>query len=832
MKLKTLFTALLLIALVGNSAFAQQRQGGGQGMNSNLTGIVKGKVFDMADGIPVEYASVAFYRMRDSTLVTGGITNEKGEFTIDKVPLGRYYGEVKFIGYSTTSIEPFFVNPKNLEVSLGNLSLEPASENIETVVITGQKQMLTHNLDKKVFNVEKDINAEGGSALEIMQSIPSVEVDMEGNVSLRGSQNVTILVDGRPSTYSSIDEIPASIIETVEVITNPSARYAPDGLSGIINIVLKKKREPGYHGMVMLTAGTGDKYNGTLNFNYRQNRVNLFTNVSFRKFRMTGGTQSDRSTTSDSGNSELFQDQDFRRNGQFVNLRAGADIFLNTRNTLTLTGGYNSRDFNVWDLTETNLYTSFNNLNNNYFRRNTGIMDGSGYNLSLNYKLLGKQKGQELTTDAYFYASDGNNENNILENENNILEWDKLDNTNNLKEKSESGSLSNALVMQTDFVQPIGNGGRLETGLKAMIRNQDADYVFSKFSIADNWENDPLKSNTFVYNEQQYAAYAIYSNTFGDGKFSYQGGLRLEQSFTHAEQKSGTYEPTKRDFLELFPSAHIKWDINDKNSAQVAYSRRVSRPHTRMLNPFVDYTDPLNLSKGNPMLNPEFTNSFEISYYYNLPKTKINATIFQRNTTDIVSRYVEVDNEVASSTFRNIDKSENLGLEGVVSQTITPWWKVNANANYFKTKLYSDFLDEKSSTGDSWSARATSIWNIGKNIELQVNGNYRSPSISVGGSMRFWQSGGGQGRIEEMYWFDLGARINILNRKGTITLRVSDILKTMNYKSETWGPNFTSNIDRHRESRVIFIGFTYRINEYRARREKQPNDVGLDMEMD
>lgn len=825
MKLKSLFTALLLIVLAGYSTFAQQGKGGGQGMNSNLTGIVKGKVFDKTDGIPVEYASVAFYRMRDSTLATGGITNEKGEFTIDKIPMGRYYGEVKFIGYSTTSVEPFFVNPKNLEVSLGNLSLEPASENIETVVITGQKQMLTHNLDKKVFNVEKDINAEGGSALEIMQSIPSVEVDMEGNVSLRGSQNVTILIDGRPSTYSSIEEIPASIIETVEVITNPSARYDPDGLSGIINIVLKKKREPGYHGMVMLTAGTGDKYNGTLNFNYRQNRVNLFTNVSFRKFRMTGGTLSDRFTTIGSDSSILFQDQDFRRNGQFINLRAGADIFLNTRNTLTFTGGYNSRDFNVWDLTETNLYTSSNDLNNDYFRRNTGIMDGSGYNLSVNYKLLGKQKGQELTTDAYFYASDGNNENNILE-------WDKLDGTNNFKERSESASLSNALVMQTDFVQPIGNGGRLETGLKAMIRNQDADYIFSKFSIADNWEDDPLKSNTFVYNEQQYAAYAIYSNTFGDGKFSYQGGLRLEQSFTHAEQKAGAYEPTKRDFLELFPSAHVKWDINDKNSAQVAYSRRVSRPHTRMLNPFVDYTDPLNLSEGNPMLNPEFTNSFEISYYYNLPKTKINATIFQRNTTDIVSRYVEVDNEVATSTFRNIDKSENLGLEGVVSQTITSWWKVNANANYFKTKLYSDFLDERSSTGDSWSARATSIWNIGKNIELQVNGNYRSPSISVGGSMRFWQSGGGQGRIEEMYWFDLGARINILNRKGTITLRVSDILKTMNYKSETWGPNFTSNIDRHRESRVIFIGFTYRINEYRARREKQPNDVGLDMDMD
>mgnify|MGYP002344270144 CR=1 FL=1 len=824
MKLKSLFTALLLI-LASYSTFAQQRQGGGPGMNPNLTGTVRGKVFDKIDNLPVEYANIALYKMRDSTLVTGGITNQRGEFTIDKVPMGRYYGEVKFIGYNTSKVGSFFVNPQNLEVSLGDLSIEPASENLETVIITGQKQMLTHNLDKKVFNVEKDINAEGGSALEIMQSIPSVEVDMEGNVSLRGSQNVTILIDGRPSTYSSIDEIPASIIESVEVITNPSARYDPDGLSGIINIVLKKKRDPGYHGMVMLTAGTGDKYNGTLNFNYRQDKVNLFTNVSFRKFRMTGGTLSDRFSSTSGGNSELFQDQDFRRNGSFMNLRAGADFFINDRNTLTFTGGYNSRDFNVWDLTETNLYNSSDFSNVNYFRKNTGIMDGSGYNLSLNYKLSGKQKGQELTADAYYYATDGNNGNNILQ-------WDGLIGSNDFKQKSVSGSLSNSIVLQTDLVQPIGNGGRLETGLKAMIRAQDEDYIYSIFNSSNAWVYDPLRSNTFVYNEQQYAAYAIYSNTFGNEKFSYQGGLRLEQALTNAEQKAGGYEPIKRDSLQLFPSAHIKWDINERNSTQIAYSRRVSRPNTRMLNPFIDYTDSLNLSQGNPMLNPELTNSFEISYYYNLPKTKVNATVYQRNTNDIISRYVEVgDDNIAMSTFKNIDKSESLGIEGVVSQTITPWWKVNANANYFRTKLYSDFLDERSSTGDGWSARATSTWNIGKNIELQLNGNYRSPSISVGGSMRFWQSGGGQGRTAEMYWFDLGARINVLNRKGTITLRVSDVLKTMNHKSETWGTNFTSNIDRYRESRVIFIGFSYRINEYRARREKQPDNVGLDMDM-
>ncbi|HDP55103.1 MAG TPA: TonB-dependent receptor [Bacteroidetes bacterium] len=826
MKTRFIVNVVLLVASTISVYSQNQRQGGGQGMNPNLTGTVKGKIIDVSANLPVEYANIALYRFIDSTLVTGGITNEEGEFSIEKIPMGKYFGEVKFIGYGATSISPFLVNPKNLDVNLGDIALNPASENLDAVVVTGQKQMLTHNLDKKVFNVDKDINAEGGTALEIMQNIPSVEVDMEGNVSLRGSQNVTILVDGRPSTYTSIDEIPASIIETVEVITNPSARYDPDGLSGIINIVLKKKRDPGYHGMVMLTAGTGDKYNGTVNFNYRQNGVNIFTNVSFRSFRMTGRTLSDRFTWSSESSSELFQEQDFRRNGSFINFRGGADFFINNRNTLTFTGGYNSRDFNIWDITETNFYSTTDEFNEEYFRRNNGIMDGAGYNLALNYKLAGKQQGQELTADAYFYAMDGNNGSNLLQ-------WDIPTGIENFSEKSASNFLANALVVQTDFVQPVGNGGRLETGLKAMVRVQDEDYAYSVFDNSEEWVFDPLRSNTFAYNEQQYSAYAIYSNTFGEGKFSYQGGLRVEQSFTFAEQKANNYEPTKRDFLEFFPSAHIKWDINEKNSAQVAYSRRISRPHTRMLNPFIDYSDPLNLSMGNPMLNPEFTNSFEISYYYNLPKTKVNATVYQRNTTDIISRYVEVDeNKVAWSTFRNIDESKSLGLEGVVTQTLTPWWRVNANASYFQTKLYSDFLDDKSSVGDGWIARATSTWNIGKNVELQVNGNYRSPTISVGGNMRFWQSGGGQGLTQEMYWFDLGARINVLNRKGTVTLRVSDVLKTMNYKSETWGTNFTSNIDRYRESRIIYVGFSYRINEYKSRREKQPNDIGMDIDME
>ena len=818
-----LIAAVFLFAIAITSGYAQNRKGSGQGMGGSISGTVKGKIMDKVQNIPVEYASVAFYKVRDSSLVTGGITNENGEFAIEKVPGGRYYSEIKFIGYKTLRLEPFAVNPRNMEVSLGTILLEPASEEIEGVVITGQKKMLTHNLDKKVFNVEKNINTEGGSALEIMESIPSVEVDMDGNVSLRGSQNVTILVDNKPSTYSSIDEIPADIIESIEVITNPSARYDPDGLSGIINIVFKKKRDPGYHAMVMLNAGTGDKYNGSLNVNYRQDKINVFTNLSYRQNRMTGQTLSDRTTTlSTGGESTLFQNQDFRRQGRLLSLRGGLDYFINSSNTLTLSGGYNSRERNMWDLTLNEIASPMQT--SQYQREHVGGKDGNSYNLALNYKLDGKQKGQELTADMFFSSMKDLSYNDMTQ------WWDENLSTS-LYEQTETDFNGNVLSAQTDLVQPIGNGGRLETGLKAMSRSQDNDYIFRN-KVDEIWTPDILRNNNFVYSEQQFSAYAIYSNTFADGKFSYQGGVRAEQSFTNANQKATSDAPIERKFFNVFPSAHIKWDINSKHSAQMAYSKRISRPHTRFLNPFINYTDPLNLSMGNPYLNPELTNSFEISYYFNLPKTKINATIYQRYTTNIATRIVEVDDDgVAWSTYQNIDKSNSLGIEGVVSQTITPWWRVNANFNYNQIKLTSSFLDEKSSEGDSWSLRGTSSWNIGKHVEVQATGNYRSPSVSVGGSMKFWQSGGGQGTTQEMYWFDLGVRIKVLKNKGSINLRVRDILGTMSFKSNTWGNNFNSNIERTRESQIIFVGFSYKINEYKMRRDKEGAEA-LDMDID
>lgn len=789
------------------------------------SGTVRGTVTDSRLGVPLEYASVVIHRLSDSSLVTGSITNASGGFEIQNVPYGKYYAQAQFIGYNTITTESFSVNPREQEVNLPPILLKSSTEDLEAVVVTGQRQMISHNLDKRVFNVGQDITTEGGTALDVMRNIPAVEVDIDGNVKLRGNTNVTILVDGRPSNLTSLDEMPASMIESVEVITNPSARYDPDGLSGIINIVLKRQRNAGYHGMLMLNAGTGHKYSGSVNFNYRQDKVNLFTNINLRQFRTTGSSLSDRTSTLPENSSLLIQDQNFRRGGQFSNLRAGADYFINQHNTLSLSGSLNMRGFNSWEQTQNSNFVPIETLSDSYVRENTGDNDFQIYEVALNYRNNGNGNGRELLADVFYSQFNGDFNSQLNQ------EWDVLPNQPllpPLRETSGTHSNSHNLTLQTDLVQPVGNGGRLETGLKGIVNTTDNNYNFSVFdSQASFWNTDNLRSNNFIYNEQIYSAYAIYSIALAP--ISYQAGLRAEQAFTKGQQLAND-ELIDRNFLNFYPSAHIKWDINEQNSLQLAYSRRVSRPHIRLLNPFTDYSDPLNISTGNPWLEPEFTGSYELGYMLNQQNTRLTATAFHRNTKNVISRYVTLlPNGVTQSSFRNLNSSLSYGVEGIITQTLTRWWRANINASYFWTQIDGESIPPQAREGYSWTARGTSTWNIGRNLEVQINGNYHSPAVTAGGTnFRFWQSAGGQGRTHEMYWFDLGIRLQVLNRRGTLSLRVSDVLATQRFSSSTFGSNFTTNLVRTHESQVVHLGFSYRINDYRQRRERRAdNDTNV-----
>ncbi len=832
--MKKLFLSVFIILITASiqHSIAQQGEGqrgmsgGGRMMMEGGFGTLKGTIIDETTGAPIEYANIVIYRQKDSTLVTGGITDIKGNFKIEKVPFGRYYIDFKFIGYKNNRILGVMVTPRQTEVTLEPVKLKSASENIEEIVVTGQKSMLQSNLDKTVINVDRNINVEGGTALDIMRNIPAVEVDVEGNVSVRGSSNLTILVDGRPSQINSLEELPANLVQSVELITNPSVRYDPDGLSGILNIVLVKKKTPGYHGMVSVNAGTGNKYSGTVNFNMRQSRMNYFANIDYRYFGSDGSGISNRVSqfinpfTGIKDTSYTFQNSETSRGGLSTNLRGGFDFFINQKNTFSVTASGNIRNMSSDDDRITTKFLDLNaSPNEDYIRNTEGKTYSFGGDIALNYKRTFDKQGQEFTSDLYFSKSNRESDNDY-EQVNNLIDAPKF-------QKSFTGGESYSFTFQSDLVLPIGNGGRFETGIKGIYRNQDSDYLFDTLDIPNNLWNTNLKtSNRFVLTDQIYAGYAIYSNTIGP--FSYQAGIRVEDQIKKADQQT-TDSVVNVSFFNIFPSAHIKWDINKVNAVKVSYTRRVNRPSGMDLNPFINREDEQNLSQGNPWLEPEFTDSYEIAHFLNLSSTSLNSTFFYRNRTNLISRETKlIENTDTTLTYpKNLTAGSTLGFEFILNQKLTKWWKMNGSYSYFKAKINDDTINESASESKSWTAKLTSSFSIGKNFEVQINGNYRSPVITgIGGSGGHRGGGGGsQGKSKEMYSVDLGLRYMVFNKKGTLTLRVSDIFNTRQFETDSWGTNFTSYQKNIHESRIVFIGFSYRINDYKQRRDTKMDEM-------
>ncbi len=779
------------------------------------TGVVTGTVLDDSNSEPLMFASVVLHSMRDSVMVTGAITNEKGIFVIEQVPPGRYFVAVNYVGYPRKEVNGIVVTPREPVYEMGVIRVEPGVANLSEVTVEATRQLMEVGLDRRVINVDSELTATGGTALELMQNIPSVAVDFDGNVSLRGSSNVTILVDGRPSGLTglsgseALEQIPSNMIERIEVITNPSARYSPDGTSGIINIVLKKQRQPGYNGMVSLNASAGNRYTGSLNLNYKTGNVNFFANYSGRMFNMEGSGYNFR-TSFLADTTFLDQDTRFENEMNSHNFSLGADYQINQFNTLTFSVMYNT-----WQRQSDN-FTDYNNLDDqmslmNFFTRTSGNeMDNSGMNYNFNYRRTFSQKIREFNTDIVF------SNRGMSGAENNVQRF--FDNTRSplsrpdLLENTRTDGDNWMFSVQMDYIQPLGENRKLELGGRAYLREMGSDFNFFNFD-ADNqqWINNTGLSNNFVYNEQVYAAYGIFSTMLG--KYSLQAGFRLEQTMREANQRT-TNETFKDDYLNLFPTLHLRRSFENNQSAQVSYSRRINRPNNRFLNPFVSYTDPYDLSFGNPYLKPEFINSLELGYTRFWQKTTINPSIFYRYTDGMVTRFRTMDESgIAYTTFENLNRGTSYGAELILSQQLFPWWRANGTFSYYRQIIEgTDAMMEMRNDSYSWSARFVNNITLGRGWDLQVNGFYRSPVVML------------QGEMKEMFSADMGLRKTVLDRKGTINLRVSDIFNTQSFRMYNYGDNFTIDMERKRNSRMVFVGFTYRINEYNNRRNQRSRE--------
>ena len=794
---------------------------GGYGGGSGIIGSLKGVVVNSSTLKPLEYAYVVLYKTLDSSLVSGSISDSTGKFKIEKISLGKYYVAVNLIGHKQQKISDIFIGPKNPDKILDTIKLDANSNTLNTYEIKDKKQDVEYTLDKKVINVEKNLVSVGGTAVDVMQTIPSVTVDIDGNLSMKGSSNITVLVDGKPSglTGSSrsavLEQIPASSIESIEIISNPSAKYDPDGMSGIINIILKKKKERGYHGTFTLNAGTGDKYNGSVSLNYSKNKFNLFSSYDVRSNHNKGWGDMQRQTILADTTSYLYNHSTSSRKGLSQNFKLGTDFYMNEKNSFTLSGIYGFSKDTHSDFT-TSRTLDFNNILTSYYENSSSEPNKSNdFDYALDYKHSFRKKSEYLTADATYSTS------KETETQDQNIQYflnDMITPYNTpVVQHTISDNKNYVITLQTDYSYPISKKSKFETGAKSIIRSIDNNYVFQNFSDSlQQFVNDTNYSNRFIYDEQIHAAYVTYSNTIG--AFEFQAGLRAEQALTTSTQKTQNTKYNK-NYFSIFPTLHLNLNLKNDNSLQLSYSRRVNRPNYYMLNPFKEQWSPGIYRTGNPYLTPEYIDSYELGHMKYWNKTSLNSSIFYKQINDAIQRFTTIDsNGIQYMTQKNISTGTSYGLEFVISQEFTKWWKANGTFSYFKTvmKGTQDGTDLTNSNY-SWTAKFNSTFTVLKNLDAQITANYRAPMVTLQGSMK------------ANYSADIAMKKEIF-KNASLTLRLSDIFNTQKFEMESSGSNFILNNTRKRESRVLYLGFTYKINGGQKGKDKKKSfDNGNDI---
>ncbi|UXP34037.1 TonB-dependent receptor [Reichenbachiella agarivorans] len=768
---------------------------------------VSGRILDQSSGEPLAFATVSIHDKNTGTLITGTITQDQGTFEFNVQP-GSYFIEVKFISYISQTID---VQVTNANVDLKSIALSSDSKQLEEVVIKGQKDQFEFSLDKKTFNVSENISNIGKNASDILDNIPSVQVDIEGNVSLRGNDNVTILINGKPSgmvgisSQAALKQLQGSMIERIEVITNPSARYDAAGTGGIINIILKEDAEKGFNGSFGIDVGYPALASPNASINYRSGKFNFFASAGLRYSEYTGYGKS--YSTYFEPDSTFSTDSDRKHGGSSMsqNYRLGTDFFINDYNKLTLTGIFNTSD----EENETRLI--YQDIAQDVMINTSNRLDKEGEDdnlteISLNYEKKFAQEDRVLT----FYGQ--YRDNNELEKSD--IQQVSL-NDADLYQRVRNDEGENNILLQTDYIHPINEQSKFEVGLRTTIRKTKNNYLIEQQDGAV-WTTLPRFSNDFSYHENIYAGYAIYGNKIG--QVSFQLGARVETTDIQTVLTSENLDDTSdKNYTNFFPSAHFTYEFSPEQNIQLSYSRRLRRPGFRDLNPISSYSDNRNFRIGNPDLDPELTDSYEIGFLQNWEKSSFYGGVYYNHTNDEIERLsftsTEPDEEgVIYSKLYNLATEDAYGLEFNVSKDFTDWMSMNGSFNFYR-RITSGEAEGQTFDADarSYSARVNSKFNLPGDIDFQANLNYRGPQNNT------------QGKRLAFYTVDLGFTRDILNNNGTLTASVQDLFNTRKYRSEQYDDGFKSISEFQRRSRQFTLSFVYRLNQ---KKEREPRDKG------
>jgi ferric enterobactin receptor len=765
---------------------------------------ITGKVVDAATADPLGYASVRLFKSVDSSFVTGAITDETGGFIIEAAT-GDYYALSEFIGYKSHFTSGIRLVAQSRTLSLTTIKLVASARNLEEVTVQAEKSTMELSLDKKIFNVGKDLANSGGTAVDILTNVPSVAVDVEGNVSLRGSGNVRILIDGKPSGLVSLkggaglQQLQGSIIERVEIITNPSARYEAEGMGGIINIVLKKERKEGFNGSFDIITGHPTNYGAAANVNYRKNKLNFFINYTM-SFRNTPGRNDIYQETYRNDSTIIMQrDMTSKLKGMNNSARGGIDYYFNAKNILT--GAYTwrtSKGKRFSTLTYRDYLFSTDNPTGITTRTQDETETEPNSEYALTYRKTFEKKGREFTADVRYLDNWENSDQYY--NENIFKPNGTPSGLPSILQRALNYETEKQLLFQVDYVHPFGKDGKVEAGLRSSSRDMTNDYSVTQQNETGGWDQLPNLTNDFLYEEDIHAAYAIMGNKLG--KISYQVGLRGEWTGITTELRT-TRESNNRTYANLFPSAHITYDLAKQNALQLSFSRRVRRPQYNDLTPFATFSDNRNYWSGNPDLNPEFTNVFEAGHIRYLEKGSITSSIYYRHTTGKITSIRRVqDNGNSYTRPENLGTEDSYGAEFTGSLVPYKWWKLDGSVNFFRAITDGTDIDQSfQSDTYSWFARTMSRFTLWQSADVQLRGNYEAPQQTP------------QGRRKALATLDLAATKDILRGNGTLTLSVIDVFNSRKFRAITEGPNFYSRSNSQGRLRQINLTLNYRLHQ-------------------
>jgi len=865
-KVFILSLALCVLVMAVSAQMPGGRAGGGNPQAMNM-GHLYGKIIDKKTNKPVDGVSVQFIqskfdtvtRKRKDTVLAGMFTDKKGEFSFEGLPLmGNFKLLVTTIGYKNFEQKVAFEMRSGdmfsaIDKDLGNIKLEEDAKMLEQVTVTGQKSLVQLGVDRKVFNVEKSLTSVGGTAVDVMRNVPSVSVDIDGNVTLRNN-SPQIFVDGRPSTLT-LEQIPADAIQSVELITNPSAKFdASGGTSGIINIVLKKNRRTGYSGNVRAGVDSRGRFNLGGDINMRQGKVNVFANANYGQRKSLGTSVTDRTTLNTTPHSITHQEDENESLGYFGFGRLGFDYFIDNRNTITVAATGVRGNFNPTTASDLfynregssypdTLSHRFSNTDANF--RNLGTM--------LSYKHNFPKAGKEWTADINFNRS--RNENfNTVQTSTYAYEGGPL--LGNYTQVQDGGGTNRFLTLQTDYSNPLGEKSKFETGARMTIRDVDSRSLFGIVQPNGTIRYQDSLSSVYKNEDRVYAAYGTYSNIIKN--FGYQLGLRVESSdYDGTLIRTYTGKDSTQNFhnsfpISLFPSIFLTQKLKGDQDLQFNYTRRINRPNFFQLFPFIDFSDSLNLSQGNPGLRPEFTNSLEASYMKTFTgNNSLLLSVYYKNTNDLITRYaydtlIGEKNRIIN-TYINANSSFIYGTELTVRNTVFKIWEINTNINLYSSKInLSDPTIPEQDRLFSYFVKLNNNIKLPKNFTIQVSADYTSKTIlppggsggGGGGGGRGGMGGGGggffgqsqstsQGYIRPNYGVDMAIRYEFLKeRRASLSLSMNDIFRTRRSDIHSESAFFIQDVVRRRDAQILRLNFNLRFGKFDVSLFKRKNMRG------